>query len=672
MLHITDPTWGVLIAFFVVQASLGATVVQTLERIGATLCGVFLALIVLNLFTNHVPQLLLSSLILLTFCLYLGEKSNRPFVWLYMPITYLLIIFHAGPGVSENQMVTYATYRALQITLGSAVALIVAIAFRTPSASIQLAQNNLALLECLSSLMNDWVTSYQSKQYSAAFKADLNKLLTLAESQKKLIQFIAHETLFRSRTAENQIQLEQLIFISQELLSNAYQEHDENTCVLSAHFEADLTQLKQTIQAVFSKIITIIKEKKINSSEILTGLNDWQSVLEQLMQHTKQFRETELHAFSNNQIINWYQFLVRQESFLTLIRNFFEKPINTQPTMILDSKNTKSWFWKNTYQWEYAFKTAATGIGITYLALYFNLPNAVMLGIFSLLALQVNMNITRRNILLLSIGIGVGTLAAMLLLALNIETLSLYLLGIACIVFMMGYIFHGDPSRSKIGLYGVVFFLLCVTTSASPINDWRNLIMMCLEMMLLCIVLLILCVSIWSFSPTKIIKHFQKQIRRSTYAINQTLLDNSHIHGQLYTSLRAEFNQLRQNIQTFEAFYWDDPLLQAKSKQIVLLWYRAYHLLVEITLILPKMDATEWEADVKRFMEIPLSLTPSISQLQAVIDGIHSYNNALRQRFKEGERWKFLPAIRRAHILSLFEELALCRQTFYQMENNSV
>ena len=88
-MHINDPTWAAVTALVVVQASIGATLLQTAQRIFSTLLGVFSALFLMGFCYGNLPLLLGLSLLGLILCFFFLVKSKTPFVWIYAPITFL-------------------------------------------------------------------------------------------------------------------------------------------------------------------------------------------------------------------------------------------------------------------------------------------------------------------------------------------------------------------------------------------------------------------------------------------------------------------------------------------------------------------------------------------------------------------------------------------------------
>ena len=152
MMHLDDPTWAAVTALVVVQASIGATLVQTFQRILATLLGVFSALLLLSFFASNLALLLGVSLLGLTLCFFCLAKSNTPFVWSYWPITFLIVLF-TSPGMDPTQLTTFAYYRGFEIILGSLCALAITLIFHTPSAKADLQKNQRDLIKKIQEIL---------------------------------------------------------------------------------------------------------------------------------------------------------------------------------------------------------------------------------------------------------------------------------------------------------------------------------------------------------------------------------------------------------------------------------------------------------------------------------------------------------------------------------------
>ncbi|MCX7123066.1 MAG: FUSC family protein [Gammaproteobacteria bacterium] len=670
-LNISDPTWAALTAFVVVQASRGATLIQTFERIGATLAGVFSALLVLNLFGDNVLIMVLIAIASLTVCFYFSAKSPAPFVWIYGPITFLLVLFSAS-NVEPAQMGTFAYYRALEISIGSFCGLGVTLLMGTPLAMEGLQKNNLELLRSLSRLSDYCLEVYRAHRHPEEFKAERAHLLKLTDAQAALLRFARQEHRFKSQGQDNDLQLEQIAFMAQEMLTTLYYDDDGTEHEVIQHFSAELAGLKQSMQQSFEAMIVSVETRCQNQDEVLRHLDLWGKTITALIKQTEAFRDECALQFLPTQWIKWYQFLVRQEEFFFLMRDFYSQaPI--LPAKVNHSAGWKQLYFGDAYHWEYAFKTALAGVLSPFLALYFDLPSGVFLGVVVILCLQVDLNMTRRKLLLLVAGSGIGTLAALFLLSLNLENVCLYLLVLAGLLFVMGRVVHGDPSRSMLGLFAVIIFLVGVTPGISPILDWRNIFLLFMEIIVAAFALLVLLLWIWPFSPQRIFKHYQDQVVWYQGLIRTFILHTlQHKPQENIAPLRQEFNALHQQIRNFENFKWEDSDCQQKVEAVIGLWYRSYHLLAGLVLALKTQDLQGGQNPLPDFMQVVLAATPTAKGLQNVIADLLEYKRLMRERFIAGERLPFEQAIRLVHALNLLEKLAECRRTLIQSYHDFV
>ncbi len=658
--NISDPTWAALTAFVVVQASRGAAIVQTIERIFTTLIGVLAALLLLNLFGDNVLVMLLFAIAGLTICFYFSAKSKTPFVWVFGPVTFLLVLFSA-PNVEPGLVANFAYYRALDISVGTLCGLGVSLLFATPLATEELQKNNIALLQSLNRLVGHCFKLYRDHIRSDQFKPELDQLLKLTETQAVLLRFAKHEQRFQSALRHPDLQLEQVVFMAQEMLINLY-EDDGSAHELVACFSAQLGPLEKAMTHSFEAMVRSLETQCQNREEVLHQLDLWGKAMAGLMQKTSRFRDDQGAQFSSLQWIKWDRFLMHQEELFTLMRSFYEQEL-ILPDAEPHSKGWRHLFLWDAYHWEYAFKTALAGVLFPFFALYFSLPSGVMLSVVVIISLQVDMSITRQKLFLLVVGSGLGALAALVLLGLNLENIWLYLAAIGVVVFLIGLILHGDPSRSLIGLFALFAFLGGVGSGIGPLLDWRNIVLLFLEISAAAFILQIFLVWIWPFSPRKIFQHYYGQVVWYQEQIRASIRDSlPHNPSAIHAPMRQEFNSLRQQIRSFEVYNWEGNACQQTMRQVVVLWYRSYHLLAGIALALQTLDLSAIESPLAHFIQEILATHPSSASLQRVLDELMEYKRQLRARFVAGERIPFADALRLVHIFDLLEKLARCRQ----------
>ena len=498
--NINNPAWAALTAFVVVQASRGATLVQTFERIAATLLSVFVALLLLSWFGDNVMVMMGLAIAALTLCFYFSAKSKTPFVWIFGPITFLVILFSA-PGIERTQIANLAYYRALEITLGSLCGLGVTLLFGAPLALHNVQKNNIELLRSLGRLVAGGGQS---------FKEEHEQLLKLADAQSALLRFARHEGRFQSLPQNHDLQLEQTIFMAQEVWANIYDDHHGDHQAVMDHFKSAQVQIKKRIQQSLEAMIVSLETRCQNRDAVLQSLDLWHQNIEALFKKTEQFRNAHALEFAPQEWINWYQWLVRQEEFF-MMRDFYQQ-VPILPKITQHSKAWRQWFFKDAYHWEYAFKTALAGGLSPLAALYFDLPSGVFLAVVIILCLQVDVSVMQRKLFLLVMGSGLGTLLALAVLSLNIENVVLYIPVIAGVLFVLGLLVHGNPSRSFVGIFAMVLFLVSLTPGIGPTQDWRNTILLFFEIAVTAVMLVILLVWIWPFSVRKIFKHYQDQV----------------------------------------------------------------------------------------------------------------------------------------------------------------
>lgn len=660
-LNMSNPAWAGLTAFLVVQSSRGATLVQTFERIFTTIIGVCIALLLLRLLGDMPIILLLVSIIGLTICFYFSAKSPTPFVWIYGPITFLLVLFSSHHETSQFIM-HYAFSRAVEISIGALCGLCITLLFRAPLAMDNLQKNNLELLRSLKRLTHYCLDVYHTSSPPVIFASELKHLIQLAETQTTLLRFAKHESRFSPQGNDNDLQLEQLVFMAQEMLAHLYYENEGTDQEVVAQFREDIAHFQQVIDQSLDRMIAAVEAGSYKRSVVSKSLTVWGQTLEDLIKKTEVFRDEHGLKFSPQQWMKWYHFLVRQEEFFFLIRDFSVRKSNASRKLLRSKRLRQLFFW-SAYHWEYAFKTALAGLLLPLIAFYFKLPGAVIMGIVVIIALQVNLHATRRKLLLLLVGSALGMCASLVLMSLHLTHMETYLCALGLLIFLIGTIVHGDPSRNMVGFFAAVIFLLNAASGMVSLQAWPNVVILFLEIAAAAFILQIFLVWIWPFSARSIFKYYHDQVAWYQGQIRRVLLQVvAQKHPQSVARVRQKFTALYQQIRAFEAFSWEGAACQQKMQEVLTLWYHSYHFLAALSLALQTVDLTDPKSPLKHFFQEVLTQEASQQRLQRAREEIIEYRRLLRERFIAGERLPFANAMRMMHTLNVLEKFSKCRQ----------
>ena len=409
--------------------------------------------------------------------------------------------------MDPTQISTMAYYRGLEITLGSLCALAVNLLFHTPSAKYSLQKNNAALINQINQISKACFNLYLFGKKNPEFKSDLQALLKLIDIQTTLLRFIKHENIFNPKKksgnqSSNQSDnngLDLFIFSAQELLAELYNSYQGASEKIVAIFQQELTSLQASIQNTFEDLAELSNQKlnkKLNKNLNKKNIILWEQSLLELMTKAEQFRDQQAQNFSIPELSEWHEFLVRQEELLELFKDFDKKnyePKTLNSRLILSSSRLgKQIFHRDKYYWEYAFKTALFAVLLPFIAVYWDLSGAVMLGVVIIITMQFDLRVTKRKLFLLVSGSFVGTSLALLLISFNLTQVWIYLACIFILSFFIGYIYHGHEKRSFFGLFVALTFLAGVTLGMGPIQDWRNTIILFFELIIAAVLLLII------------------------------------------------------------------------------------------------------------------------------------------------------------------------------------
>ncbi len=646
-LNITDPTWAAWTAFIVMQSSRGATLVQTVERIGSTIACLFIGVLLLNLFGDNVLLLVLFSILLLTLAFYFLAKSAAPFVWMYGPLTFLLVLFQTV-GFSPSQIMNVVYDRGLEVIIGTLCGLLVTLLFKTQKTESILESNNIQLLKQLNQLQRDCLRLYRDNTPTPDFLVKLTAIQNLGEAQVQQRRFVKQENIFNTRSKINTQLLEQVLFLSQEILADLYWRHTSEGFVIFQHLKQPLQQLESCIDQALQLMINFIADPASHKDQFHQAVQAWQNALTALITQSSQFRDTH-PPFSIPLVDEWSYFLMRQEAFLQLIQNF-RNEAQTMEAKIPQQESLRQRFRFDRYYWEYGLKTSLMAVLFPLLGLYFNLPGVVNLSVVVVVTLQFDLSVTRHKIFLLLAGACFGVGFGLGLIALNLTSMWTELLGIALIGYLLAYAKHGPDSYNFAGWLAAYLFFSTVTGSLSPILDWRNSIIGLGEIIAAAFFMLAILIWIWPFADKQVLAHFRAQLNWYQRLI-QTVSDTPLFYREIYL--------FRQQIKSLDAFNWANPQFKDQLKPEIASWFRIYHSLSALRLSIQNLDLSHYEPELREFIGQILKLEPSSQQeLAQLHQAIEAYRYHLRQRYLAGEIFPFYEGIKTVYLLSIASHLA--------------
>ena len=662
-MNIPDPTWAAWTAFVMMQSSRGSTVLQVIERIGSTLICLLVGLFLLCFFGDNALLLLLFSIILLTGAFYFMAKSKTPFVWMYGPLTFLLVLFQTI-GFAPQQITSVIYDRGLEVVIGTLCGLFITLLFKTPTTQTALQKNNIILLEQLSQLQKRCIQLYIKNEASADFHTKLTELQNLSDMQTTLRRFAQQEKLFNTPDKISSRLLEQVVFMSQEIIADLYWRRTPEAFEIFSHFVKPLQHLQNSINDTFASMIDFIQDSDHKRLAFQNQVQLWQKKLDALIKQAGRFRDQNGSLFSIPIAAEWAYFLVRQEALFLLIKNFLEQA--TLPSVEIPRRESlHQRFRFDRYYWESALKTSLMAILFPYFALYFNLPGVVIFSLVVVITMQFDLSVTKHTLFLLAAGAVFGVVFGLGLISLNLTSGLAYLIAIGVIGYILAYAKHGPESYSFAGWLGAYMFFSTTTGSLAPITDWRNSIIGLGEIGVAAYLMLIILIWVWPFSDQKIYQHYRAQLEWYQGLMQSALLKFSEQAATESPQLfYREINLFRQQIKALDNFHWNQSTSTAKIQEKVANWYRCYHTLAALNLAIQSMNLSQYEAPILQFTQQVLNQNnqSSIESMQSLFKSIRAYRYDLRKRFLKGEQIPFAQGIKIVYLLTLLENLTLYRE----------
>lgn len=655
--NIFNPVWAALTAFFVVQITIGATMVQTLERILATIIGAFSAIIIIAISLGNFVTLVLLTFIYLLVCFYYLSKSKNPFIWLYVPITVLLISY-STVGKSSIDISNFAYYRAIEISIGSVCGLFVSWLFWAPTSVKKYKNKQAELFSVMSGCIEGGILHCQKASEKEVFENQLSRMLSLIDEYNGLRRFVKYEPrIGKSKSLADDLDVLTLAIYEAnlQLLSTS----TDSFLAIGKHFAAELRGLMECATDFFEYYSAEYGEKKeLTQNQTQKALKTWEESLASLMKKVELFRNSDRYQFSIKEAMAWNHFIRIQYEIQLMLKAYLNKG---KEVVSIQKHPNKGSVWErllkyDRYYFEYALKTAFVAVFFPIVTLLLDLPSGVMLSVLVVISLQFDLTLTKRKLIAFVVGCSLGAALYMLLIFFSISAFLIYVVVAALLLYALGYFFHSDGDKKFVGLFASVVFLIGATKGLGPVADWRSIIILLVEIWVAAFCLLAFLMWAWPFTDKKVLKHHELQIEQQYDILKNQLLNviSSTPDRPQGAILWAALIKIRCEISKISNFNWRSQEANDLAKKLLALYGQQASILFSLTNIM------RWNMD----MEIDQMLLEQLRKcLQA--NSIEQYLNSeersrtylgyLRSNYQAGKRLPFSEAMTVACIASLIE-----------------
>ncbi|MEH6527191.1 MAG: FUSC family protein [Sneathiella sp.] len=469
-LQAEQPYWAGISAFVVMQRTVGATIYKALLRIGGTVSGAVLGLILASILVEH-HLILVFVVTLVAFCgIYLSSVFRRHvYAWIFLYVTALLVLVGGLENPTPQTFIHLAFYRSFEIAIGILVGLLVSNTIFVEHARKQISdalEEGFFALEALSNSFFDQLISPKASNPTEAFERQARSLMDKLFDLDELLDYAGLETGQYSKLIREQKMALGLRRMA-EIMLYCYNENivQLNDRSLSDERRQALIEIRDSLRAILP-----FGQKNLSVEE---SIDCPESEVVRLDNLIKTFEET--HPSNREDRIHYIQIarcfrLLCQE----LAHSFFAAPAGKAVVTL----NTRSFshsfsgFYLDPYKFRFALSGAIAVLTLPFVWLYLDLPGYSQIVISIAACITLTIGSTQFKGYLRLSGCLIGAVIAFLILGLNIENLAVMLAWLFAVVFFCGLIFYGEP---KISYFGMQCFLVVVVGLFGELSPVQSL-----------------------------------------------------------------------------------------------------------------------------------------------------------------------------------------------------
>lgn len=665
-LNIDNPQWAAISAIIIVQASNGATIAKGIQRIIGTIIGVSWAVILVGLCREDVPLLIFMMFVTMTYSYYHGRFTPNFYAWTLGPATFLMVVLSAS-GSSGTDLTNLAYYRTIEIIIGTVSAILVNLVIYPSNAIDTLNANNSAMWNTLADLYRNCIHSYTSGKPELTFAQQVQALQLLIDQHAVNRQFSTQEAIF-SASASEKIEAQEFVIeacseLLVELHNNCLSAHQE----INAHFVAALQQVLAAAERAFTELgKAYLLDSK--NQHIQQALQDWQVAVDALYAEYASLRATGLFLqYDPTLFKHWQQFILGLRNFVVILQNFRLGCSTSTPPKLTLSERLDKFFSFDRYYFIYALKAAAATVTLPLLGLYYNMSGYSMLAIILVILFQLDASLSLGNNQRLSfdniMGFLLGSLAALLVLALNLTDVYAYLAAFAVVLFFTAYLQHSSGNLAYMGVWVSIMLAMGVATGMGPVTNWVSILELVIGSTLGSVLVIVTYTWVIPTNYYRLLQHYETQLTRCRDLIQKQLY--SLFNGatpannpQPRLLLQMELNEFKKHIKTFCSVDFSGHFDKSDMQTLMQTWQRLYHILFNIMLTQQTLNIPQELEQHFPGPALALSvLTPRQSEtaLNAAGDQISRWLTEYRARAREGHYLPVDPLVSNVSLFNLLQ-----------------
>lgn len=477
-LQMDQPYWACISAFIVVQTFVGNTLQKALMRFAGTVLGAVLGLIIASVFIQQHFMVYLCLFVSGFVGIYLScVDKQRMYVWLLGYITLMMVVFGGMADPSPEHFVSLAFNRSGEVIIGIVASLLVTYFVLPRHAKHRLQQETLTLAKEIEALFGHLRPLYlkDDKKHHDAIEQQVKAVIAKIERCRLLWQMGAQEG--PAEGAHHYFRGVSLVTRLDTLFDLLVDEHralhqspnNAYLVLLSERLAPCLAKLQQC----FTLLIADIDQHHAQPEALLSACDEaeaqWQ-VLVQAAEHHRQAGRT--LSIDIEEVDAGCQALLALHMMLLEIRAV-ASPVKDIPQPAVP--------WRQhfhhaitrvlTYDRFYLKHAALGACALLFMPmvwLLLNLPGFAQIAVSIGAVIGMDPENTRYKGFLRMAGCGAGLIAALMMLALDMQSIGFLLLVVFGGTLLFGYVHYDKPQVSYFGTQAMVVFFIGTVMSLSP------------------------------------------------------------------------------------------------------------------------------------------------------------------------------------------------------------
>jgi uncharacterized membrane protein YccC len=493
LFHLQDAYWVGISAFLICTERVGNSLDKMLQRIGCTVLGAAIAVIVVREFLEKPVALVLVSFCLMTFIVYRGFKSNSWYIWIFTAITFFMVVATVFTGAHPQAILDVAFYRSLDIVVGSVVGFLVnALVFPVHAGRL--------LDEALPEFLDHfelYYTQWMDSLFDQKVKVNVGDLPADLAKIKAMQSAAAKECIFFERQRLHLLeQVERIEIAVKESLA------------LSPHFtQADLAYVRVYQAEIFAlrDVFKLFLRNPLEHQEALV------QALDKLHERYDELRREGLNFnYSPASVTVFHELVGLHQLLFSLIR-----PV---PSLKLKAYRSPSLPWleslkRDRFYWLFGMKVGFAVLLCPLVWIGWNLPGAMQIAVSMGAVLNLDFAATKQKSLMRVYGCLVGAALAMItLIILRVESLLVLLVLIFAAAYYFSYLHNSSSRFSYLGTQAIVAYLMGVIVGFSPSLIPDPSVERLVDITAAVLLLYFILEYLWPFSQQELQAHYQGQL----------------------------------------------------------------------------------------------------------------------------------------------------------------